>query len=393
LLGYTDAELLDEVVDAFGAADAAAVFQAVDRVVESGHDPRRFAADLLERVRDLIVVDAVPDAADKGLIDAPADQLDRMRAQAARFGRAELSRAGDILNAGLTEMRGATAPRLLLELLCARLLLPAAATDAASMLARLDRIERRLDIAGPSSQRRTPAPAAEQPADPPAARRLPGEPVGDPPPARVTPASNERSGSTPWPEPARPAEPERPADAPEESVATTPPPAVGVSAPLVPPSSPLAPDAEGGLDAAAVRRVWPQVLDAVKTRRKMTTWALLSQYAQVVGVRGRTLLLAFATEPIRRQWDSGVNEQTLVDVLAEILGVDWRIEALTAAEPAQLGADGGTGVPAPDDDPRDDPVDDAGDDPAEPALPPEERAVALLQNELGAKLIGEIDAG
>ncbi|MFF2805683.1 DNA polymerase III subunit gamma and tau [Streptomyces sp. NPDC058000] len=142
LLGYTDGSLLDSVVEAFAAGDGAAAFEVVDRVIEGGNDPRRFVADLLERLRDLVILAAVPDAAEKGLIDAPVDVVERMTAQASVFGAAELSRAADLVNAGLTEMRGATSPRLQLELICARVLLPAAYDDERSMQARLDRLER-----------------------------------------------------------------------------------------------------------------------------------------------------------------------------------------------------------------------------------------------------------
>ena len=126
LLGYTPDTLLDEVVDAFAAADGAAVFGVVDKVIETGQDPRRFTEDLLRRLRDLVIVAAVPGATGSGLIDVSEDQGERLVAQAARFGATDLSRAADILATGLTEMRGATAPRLLLELLCARVLLPGA---------------------------------------------------------------------------------------------------------------------------------------------------------------------------------------------------------------------------------------------------------------------------
>src|SRR5437763_1372692 len=129
LLGYTDAALLDEVTDAFAAGDGAAVFRVVDRVVQAGLDPRRFAADMLDRFRDLIVLSAVPDAGQSGLIDAPADRLERMGEQAARFGPAQLTRAAEVLSEGLVQMRGATAPRLLLELMCAQVLLPGASTE------------------------------------------------------------------------------------------------------------------------------------------------------------------------------------------------------------------------------------------------------------------------
>lgn len=142
LLGYTDGSLLDSVVEAFATGDGAAAFEVVDRVIEGGNDPRRFVTDLLERLRDLVILAAVPDAAEKGLIDAPADVIERMQAQAGTFGAAELSRAADLVNAGLTEMRGANSPRLQLELICARVLLPAAYGDERSVMARLDRIER-----------------------------------------------------------------------------------------------------------------------------------------------------------------------------------------------------------------------------------------------------------
>ncbi|MFI1335537.1 DNA polymerase III subunit gamma and tau [Streptomyces sp. NPDC020845] len=142
LLGYTDGSLLDAIVDAFAASDGAAAFEVVNRVIEGGNDPRRFVADLLERLRDLVILAAVPDAAEKGLIDAPADVVERMQAQASVFGAAELSRAADLVNEGLTEMRGATSPRLQLELICARVLLPAAFGDERSMQARLEKLER-----------------------------------------------------------------------------------------------------------------------------------------------------------------------------------------------------------------------------------------------------------
>ncbi|MFE2046887.1 DNA polymerase III subunit gamma and tau, partial [Streptomyces sp. NPDC059477] len=148
LLGYTEGSLLDSVVESFATGDGAAAFEIVDRVIEGGNDPRRFVADLLERLRDLVILAAVPDAAEKGLIDAPVDVIERMQAQAGVFGAAELSRAADLVNEGLTEMRGATSPRLQLELICARVMLPAAYGDERSVMARLDKLERGVQFVG-----------------------------------------------------------------------------------------------------------------------------------------------------------------------------------------------------------------------------------------------------
>ena len=165
LLGYTDDNLLDEVVDSFATGDGAAVFRAVNRVMEGGHDPRRFAADLLDRFRDLIVLAAVPGAGQTGLLDLPADRLDRMTEQAGRFGQAELTRAAEIISEGLIQMRGTTSPRLLLELTCAQILLPASSSGEKALLARLERLERRLEGAEPgetSAAHQHAAPATTQ---------------------------------------------------------------------------------------------------------------------------------------------------------------------------------------------------------------------------------------
>ncbi|MEU8663019.1 DNA polymerase III subunit gamma and tau, partial [Actinoplanes philippinensis] len=142
LLGVTDVTLIDEMCDAIATGDGAAAYATIDRVAEAGHEPRRFASDLLERFRDLIILQQVPDAVAKGLIDGPADQLETMAGQAAQLGAATLSRCADILHNGLVEMRGTTAPRLLLELVTARMLLPGADASASALLQRLERLER-----------------------------------------------------------------------------------------------------------------------------------------------------------------------------------------------------------------------------------------------------------
>ena len=192
LLGVTDDALLDETIDALAAHDAPAVFRAVDRVVEAGHDPRRFATDLLDRLRDLIVLDAVPDAGGNGLLDSPPDRLDLMSQQAQALGSATLSRMADTVHEGLTEMRGTTAPRLLLELVCARMLLPGdrrlGGRDPAAARAPgapdVDRRRARRAVRSPRRRcaRRRPAEHPPGPAPAPAPARAP-LPRPPPPPA------------------------------------------------------------------------------------------------------------------------------------------------------------------------------------------------------------------
>lgn len=166
LLGVTDIALIDEAVDALADDDGAALFATIDRVVEAGHDPRRFATDLLERIRDLILLRAVPDAAERNLVTGPGDVIDRMSAQADRIGPATLARYAELLHEGLGEMRGATAPRLLLEVVCARMLLPSVSEAESAALQRLERLERRMESGGVPAA--APA-AAPQPSAAPAA--------------------------------------------------------------------------------------------------------------------------------------------------------------------------------------------------------------------------------
>ncbi|RZE59051.1 DNA polymerase III subunit gamma and tau [Streptomyces albidoflavus] len=348
LLGYTDGSLLDSVVDAFAAGDGAAAFEVVDRVVEGGNDPRRFVADLLERLRDLVILAAVPDAAEKGLIDAPADLVERMQAQASVFGAAELSRAADLVNEGLTEMRGATSPRLQLELICARVLLPAAYDDERSTLARLERLER----SGPPAQAAAPlAPQAYAPAQPqvpqapPAAapapapqQSAPPAPAPDAPPADAAPARpgawpgsaapgsgapapaarrpggwpTAGAGGGPAPQQAEPQGPGRPQGQPQPQ-----------AAPATPPP--------GAVDA---RALWPNVLEAVKNRRRFT-WILLSQNAHVAGFDGTTLQLGFLNAGARDNFASSGSEDVLKQALGEEFHVNWKIETVIDASGGQ----------------------------------------------------------
>ncbi|MFW0793468.1 DNA polymerase III subunit gamma and tau [Gordonia sp. CPCC 205515] len=203
LLGVTDIALIDDSIDALATADGAALFGAVEKMVDAGHDPRRFAIDLLERLRDLILLQAVPDAADRGLVEAPGDQLQRMQAQIETLGPASLTRYAEIVHTALGEMRGTTSPRLLLEVMCARMLLPSAASDDAALLQRLERLES--GVVAPSGSAPRPAPSAQATVDgdapPAAAPRVAAPSVtapsdNEPPPKYVRP-SQRKAAETP----------------------------------------------------------------------------------------------------------------------------------------------------------------------------------------------------
>ncbi|MCX5012729.1 DNA polymerase III subunit gamma and tau [Streptomyces sp. NBC_00555] len=366
LLGYTEGSLLDSVIDAFAAGDGAAAFEVVDRVVEGGNDPRRFVADLLERLRDLVILAAVPDAGEKGLIDAPADVVERMQAQASVFGAAELSRAADLVNTGLTEMRGATSPRLQLELICARVLLPAAFSDERSFQARLDRLERSGAAAAfapapavpamgyvPGPEAHPMAPAGGGVAATRAAVQAPA-PVAAPEPVRAPAQPEAPVQAAPAAAPAAPAAPAPAAPAPGAwpgaaqpgaaqpgawPSAAAPGQGIPAPAPAAPapapqahaqaPAAPAAPAPSPGMAAGVgqIQAMWPGVLEAVKNRRRFT-WILLSQNAQVTGFDGTTLQLGFPNAGARDNFASSGSEDVLKAVLAEQFQVNWKIDAV-----------------------------------------------------------------
>ncbi|SHE70545.1 DNA polymerase III subunit gamma and tau [Streptoalloteichus hindustanus] len=351
LLGVTDVALIDDMVDALAAGDGATVFGTVNSLVDAGHDPRRFASDLLDRLRDLVLLRAVPDAAQRGLVEVPDDQLARMTAQAERLGPATLSRFAEILHTGLTEMRGATAPRLLLELLCARMLLPGASDAESALLQRLERLERDgvspsaagpavvtapavsgvgvpavAPVASPAEDRpgrRFERPSARSATPPPAPAPAPVEQPVEPPPAESR-----------RPEPAR-QEPVRQ----ETPVAPAPPPA-----PVAPPEpqEPATPAAsEGGMDAAAVRRVWPEVLKVVATRNRPTQALLLN--ATVQAIEGNTLILAMPTAGLARQLAQERRLEVLRAALRDVLNGTWDVQCVHGDPAPAGGATGGNG--------------------------------------------------
>ena len=350
LLGFTSVELLDATIDAIAARDSAAVFGQIDKVIESGHDPRRFAMDLLERLRDLIIVAAVPDGAAQVLRGVPEDQLDRMRGQQSRFGPGELSRAADIVSTGITEMTGATSPRLQLELICARVLLPAASGEQ-GYAARLDRIERRLDLAASGSAAHSPevAAALQRPGMPPTLTRAVAEsaprPIVPPPPAQLAPTADQS-----------PAAHQAPAvhQAPAGQHVPIPPPAP-VHAQLSPTSREAIPHVEvvevvtapPDLDIVGIRRVWPEVLGRIFTRRRVT-WTFVSQHASVLDYDGQRLVLGIATVGLTNTFRAGNHAEVVRQALIDEIGLDVMVEGVAAPhdQPAAA-APAPTSAPAP----------------------------------------------
>lgn len=276
LLGFTDGALLDDAVDALAARDGATLFKTVDRVIESGHDPRRFTSDLLERLRDLMIVDALAATqANSILREIPEDQLERMVTQAKNLGAATLSRAADIAAEGLTQMRGATAPRLILELICGRILLPMGDSSDSGLLARLERLERVQGMATTSVP--VAAPVAEKVAAPSIVEKKVEATV------EVKEVVQEIK---------------KPAATPVDS-----------------------------LDISALRRLWPEVIENVKKRRRLT-WSLLSASAQVLALDEKIITIAIANPGARDSFIRSESDEILRQAFIDVTGLDRKIEAV-----------------------------------------------------------------
>ncbi|GAA2619072.1 DNA polymerase III subunit gamma and tau [Actinomadura fulvescens] len=353
LLGYTDSSLLDEVVAAFAARDGGKVFAAIDRVIESGQDPRRFTADLLERVRDLVILSNVPEAGGSGLLNVPADELEHMRRQAASMGPGELTRAADLLHTGLTEMRGATSPRLLLELVCARILLPSAYEDEASMFARLDRLERQASQGGFQAAPGGFAAARPTPPTPSAQASAPAPGQGGDPTssvdrrggaAEVERDSVDNSAGPPTSSAPAPAARAHSAGSPAEAAAGS---AASAAAPMSAAAAPVgagaavaAPATSGGMDIAAVQRLWPDIVEAVKQKSRVA-WMVIMNGVRPLSLDGNLLTLSFEAEGARTNFANGGRDAVLRDVLRERMGVDWRIDTVLGGAAPAGGRPGG----------------------------------------------------
>jgi DNA polymerase-3 subunit gamma/tau len=314
LLGFTDGALLDDAIDAIAAHDGATLFKTIDRVIESGHDPRRFTGDMLERIRDLMIVDALKDSTANSILrDMPDDQMERMRNQANRIGTANLSRAADIAAEGLTQMRGATAPRLILELICGRILLPIGDNSEAGMLSRIERLERAENIAPLSTAS---------------------------PQVKATPAAAK-------------VQEEKPVVKEKEA------------APVVAPKAHI----PGNFDIAALRRAWPDVIEDVKKRRRLT-WSLLSASAQVLSVDEDAITIGIVNAGAKESFERSESDVILRNAFIDVVGLDRKIAVVV--DPSI-----DTNTPAA----RETRTSEAPNDPVQLS------GAALLAKELGAKIV------
>ena len=254
LLGFTDGALLDDALDAIAARDLGTLFTTIDRLVESGHDPRRFTQDLLERLRDLVIIDALDEGAKSVLRNYPDDQLERMRAQASRIGNASLNRAAEVVAQGLTQMRGATAPRLILELIASRVVMPDADNSQLGILARVERLERQSSL----------------------------QPLPSSPRAKSSPKATHS---------------EKKIEQPSKT----------------------------SIDIAALRRMWPDVIESVKKRRRLT-WSLLSASAQILSVDDASITIGIVNAGARDSFIRSESESILIDAFVEVIGIKRKIE-------------------------------------------------------------------
>ena len=298
LLGFTDGALLDDAIDALAARDGASLFKTVDRVIESGHDPRRFTSDFLERLRDLMIVDALQQTnANSILRDLPEDQIERLRTQANQIGAANLSRAADIAAEGLTQMRGATAPRLILELICGRILLPGGDTSERGLLSRIERLERADSISAPVT---TSTPAA--PVSVPAVK------------AALLEQGDSKKALPESPVPDKAAEPKASPKA-SDPIKTADP---------VKAASPLQ---NSAIDVTGLRRIWPDVIEEVKKKRRLT-WSLLSASAQIVSMDENSITIGIVNPGARDSFLRSESDVILRQAFVDVVGVDKKIEAI-----------------------------------------------------------------
>ncbi|WP_246955955.1 DNA polymerase III subunit gamma and tau [Brachybacterium sp. Marseille-Q7125] len=344
LLGFTDTALLDRAITAVAEHDAAALYGAVEQVLATGHEPRRFVEDLLERIRDLIVLAAVPERGADLLPQVPADELERMREQAAAFHPADLSRCGDLVNEALSTMTGATSPRLHLELLAARLVLRAeraagAAPAGAGVPAGAG------SPTGAGGAREEARRIAQQKAE--ASRQARGGRQPQRGAAEGAPAQ-QRPGAAPQQVPAEQVEQQRAPQGPPEA-GPGPEAAPAPSAEPAPQASGVggtgAAGVAGGADAAEeLRGHWSAILDELQQIRR-PAWALVSQNAHVHAVKGSTLVLGFRTEGLVAAFHRGTAAQNVADAVRRITHQELTVDAVVGEDPGPGGGSPGGGGP------------------------------------------------
>ena len=375
LLGFTDISLLDQCVDAIAARDGAACFEVVQRVVSSGHDPRRFVEDLLQRLRDLLILAVAGDQAQAALGSLPVDQLERMQVQARALGAGQLSRCADMCAAALGTMVGATSPRLQLELLMARLLvvglaqpttaprsLPGGGSQGAAGVQGQDgagRAGRAPEGSGREAARAALQRAnmaipvlAEAPSGPgvgggvgmnvpvapnaPAAPGVPGSVPGTPS-VPAGPSAASAASSAPA---ARPAAGAGPATA--GSAAQTRSAAQAANSAAVRPAQ--GPGAGSSSPSELIRNRWGEVLAKVKAASRVTN-ALVGANAQPGKVSGETFTLIFASPGLVRSFNSGRHPQVVAGALYEALGLRLQVQAVSDGEAATVAEPGSAPYP------------------------------------------------
>ena len=379
LLGFTDISLLDQCVDAIAARDGAACFEVVQRVVSSGHDPRRFVEDLLQRLRDLLILAVAGDQAQAALGSLPVDQLERMQVQARALGAGQLSRCADMCAAALGTMVGATSPRLQLELLMARLLvvglaqpttaprsLPGGGSQGAAGAQGQDGAGRASVGSGrtPEGSGREAARAALQRANmaiPVLAEAPSGPGVGggvgmNVPVAPNAPAAPSVPGSVPGTPsvPAGPSAASAASSAPAARSAAAAGPATAGSAAQTRSAAQAAnsaavrpaqgPGAGSSSPSELIRNRWGEVLAKVKAASRVTN-ALVGANAQPGKVSGETFTLIFASPGLVRSFNSGRHPQVVAGALYEALGLRLQVQAVSDGEAATVAEPGSAPYP------------------------------------------------
>lgn len=377
-LGMTDSALLDATIDALIDRDGAALFTVIDQVIDAGHDPRRYVSDLLERLRNLIIMKNVPDAVESGLIDEPEDQVAIELAQSQRIGAAELSRAGEVVNSSLSEFRGATAPRLHLELMAARLLLPAIDDSELGLRSRIESLER----GAASGAVREPAPRAaaardETPAaPPPPPPKLSDVAPSTAPAAAPAAAPADEPASQETAEPAPAAKATKPAA--KKTTPPVPPSAAAAPAPAPTAGAPTpAPDASADLTLSGITSMWPAILDAVKSQSKVA-WMLFNQ-SRPVSLEGGVLAVAVESAGKAANISSAGHEEKIAGAVRDVLHATVKVDVVLAPDSAgAMGTSDAAAVAADVPSPDDENVD-------------EESGVDLAMRALGATHIGKIE--